>query len=85
MRHGFLNLLVASVAAQADVDTSALEKILDDTDPASFRVTSDAFSWQDQQFSLSDGIAGRESFTAYGSCSFDEPTTDLLELRMISL
>ncbi len=72
--HGFLNLLVAALAAPR-ADAAALERIVAEEDP-------------DALVSALDDTAAvrsaRARFVSYGSCSFDEPVDDLRALRMLA-
>ena len=78
-RHGFLNLLAAAVFADGD-----LEAILGEEDPAAFTLDESGFGVHDHRADA-DTIAGAraELFIAYGSCSFDEPTEDLVALGLL--
>lgn len=80
--HGFLNLLVATLAAAAgEVD---LEEIIADGDPASFAVERSGVIWRGRAFDASAVQAMRaEAFVGYGSCDFDEPVADLAGLAML--
>jgi hypothetical protein len=84
--HGFVNLLAAVAllrAARLDVAEGAanVAEIVAEEDPTAFVVTADEFGWRDRTVDAA-GVASvrNESFTAYGSCSFDEPTADLAAL-----
>lgn len=73
MMHGFLNLLTAAALARTGSDPSQLREVLESEN-------ADAFA----RLSVDELRAVRtENFIAYGSCSFDEPTTDLQALGML--
>ncbi len=80
--HGFLNLLVATLAAAAgEVD---LEEIIADGDPASFAVGRSGVTWRGRAFDASAvQVMRAEAFVGYGSCDFDEPVADLAGLGML--
>jgi hypothetical protein len=80
--HGFVNFIVTTALLRAGaVDESAAARILDDEDPSSFVVTPARIGWRDRVIEAAAlGSVREEGFTAYGSCSFDEPTTDLARL-----
>jgi hypothetical protein len=74
LQHGFLNLLAAAIL---DVPESRLEELIA-APGSSFVVHRDYMRWHG--FEADEGLVrlGRTRFTAYGSCSFDEPVDDLL-------
>ena len=78
-RHGFLNLLAAAVFADGD-----LEAILAEEDPDAFTLDERGFGVHDHHADAETIAAARaELFVAYGSCSFDEPTGDLVALGLL--
>jgi hypothetical protein len=78
-RHGFLNLLAAAVFAGADP-----EAILAEEDPDAFTLDEHGFGVHDHRADAETIAAARaELFIAYGSCSFDEPTGDLMALGLL--
>ena len=78
-RHGFLNLLAAAVFADGD-----LEAILAEEDPSAFTLDEGGFGVHDHRADADTIAAARaELFIAYGSCSFDEPTGDLIALGLL--
>lgn len=84
MRHGFLNLLVASVACDAGEDMGTVRDIVGDDDRSSFAVSATAVRWRDLML---PGSAVRRSrhdgFIAYGSCDIDEPLDALKDLGFL--
>lgn len=80
--HGFLNILVAAAIAQ-DAHVGAVAQILDEEDAAAFRFTQDSLAAGERQLSLDDLRRARETFVAYGSCSFSEPVDDLIALSIL--
>jgi hypothetical protein len=83
--HGFLNLLAAAVFAHADgLDEDDLIPLLAEDDPAAFSVTADGLSVHAHTAEARAIAEARaELFTAYGSCSFDEPVEDLMTLGIL--
>jgi hypothetical protein len=83
--HGFLNLLAAAVFAHADgLDEDDLIPLLAEDDPAAFSVTADGLSVHAHTAGARAIAEARaELFTAYGSCSFDEPVEDLMTLGIL--
>lgn len=84
MRHGFLNLLMASVFAQQGAATAQLIDVVADTDPDSFQLTVSGAAWRGHRARIGDLTRAREQFAAYGSCSFAEPIDDLVALGMVT-
>jgi hypothetical protein len=72
LQHGFVNLLAAT--ALPDADTVA---IVGEADPDAFELSAAGLRWRDRVADADALARARELFTAYGSCSFDEPVEDL--------
>ena len=74
LQHGFVNLLAAAVL---DVPEDRLEEVIAAPE-STFVVHEDYMRWH--AFEADEGLIrlGRTRFTAYGSCSFDEPVDDLV-------
>jgi hypothetical protein len=71
LQHGFVNLLAATAAIEADT-----LKVIAETDPRAFELAGDAIGWRG---SFGEAAEARASFTGQGSCSFSEPVADLAE------
>ena len=82
--HGFLNVLGAAVFAQMGADTQMLRAVLEEEDPAVLTLGPEGLRYGDRAASVEE-IAGarRHHFVAYGSCSFEEPVRDLLDLHIL--
>ncbi|GMQ86213.1 MAG: hypothetical protein BMS9Abin07_1786 [Acidimicrobiia bacterium] len=81
MRHGFVNLLTASVAAREGSDVATIEAIVADTEPDSFELGFAGVVWQGQRMGHNAiGETRSNGLIAYGSCEFDEPVRDLAAL-----
>jgi len=83
--HGFLNVYGAALLAHAeDLSSEALAPILADTDPQSFGCNDGGFSWRDHGVTAEQLAILRANFLGgYGSCSFDDPVTDLRSLALL--
>jgi hypothetical protein len=83
--HGFLNLLAAAVCAHAGaLREDELLPLLAEEDPAAFAVTAEGLSVHGRHAGADAiGAARAELFVAYGSCSFDEPVADRVELGVL--
>jgi hypothetical protein len=73
LQHGFVNLLAAT--ALPDADTLA---IVGEDDASAFALEADGLRWRDRVAGVEELARARSLFTAYGSCSFDEPVADLV-------
>jgi hypothetical protein len=74
LQHGFVNLL----AATALVDVADGAAIIGEADPGAFELSAAGLRWRDHVAGADALARARERFTAYGSCSFDEPVADLV-------
>ncbi len=84
LMHGFLNLLAATVFALRGTPQHELASILSEPDPQAFRFSDKGFSWRDWTASLGELTSARRcGLYSYGSCSFDEPITDLIALNLL--
>lgn len=83
-RHGFVNILMASVAADQGEERGTVELIVAETDPDAFSMRAATLSWRDVAY---PGSAIRRSrstgFLAFGSCDADEPIDALKDLSML--
>jgi hypothetical protein len=84
--HGFLNLLMAVVMADgAGVGDERVREILEDEEPTHFVFDDRGCYWKDWDASLEQIRAVRHKhFASIGSCSFDEPRTDLEHLQLLT-
>jgi hypothetical protein len=73
LQHGFVNLLAATALPQDDA-----WPVVAEADASAFALDADGLGWRDRGAECVDLTAVRALFTAYGSCSFDEPVEDLL-------
>lgn len=82
--HGFLNLFVASVLAQAcGISAEEIAQILEANDLSKFRWNAEGVGWFDHWASAKEVHRARESFAiAFGSCSFLEPVEELQRLGL---
>jgi hypothetical protein len=80
--HGFVNVLVATALLRAGaIDEGDAARVLDEEDATAFSVTPELVGWRGRTVeSAALGALREEGLTAYGSCSFDEPTDDLAAL-----
>ena len=83
--HGFLNVYGATLLAhEHDLDAAALEAVITDTNPRSFRLDETAFAWCDQTVAAARIAELRKTLLGgFGSCSFAEPMADLRSLSLL--
>ncbi|RMF83920.1 MAG: hypothetical protein D6744_03935, partial [Planctomycetota bacterium] len=83
--HGFLNVFVAGVLADAlQLDYPDILAIVEEEDARQFVFDDDGLSWATARASLAETQAARRvNVTSFGSCSFDEPRDDLRALRLM--
>lgn len=85
LMHGFLNVYAAALFAHVHgLPADDLLPVLLEDDPRAFRLDRNALAWRDR-VAGGDAVARlRETMLAgYGSCSFDEPVTDLRSLDLL--
>ena len=84
--HGFVNVFGGAALARVHgLGVGDLAEVLDDADPARWRLGDDGLGWRSLQTTPPELADTREQFAlSYGSCSFDEPRDDLRALRWIS-
>lgn len=82
--HGFLNVFGAGVLAAArGLSEEQVRPIVEDDDATHFAFDDAAFRWRELSASIEQIVHGRELFTSFGSCSFDEPRDDLRALGLL--
>lgn len=88
LMHGYLNVFVAASAARQEFPSATLVKLLEDdlegdTLP-SIRFEDDMICWGDQSITTESLRNTRQNFAiSFGSCSFEEPLSDLRELNLL--
>ncbi|MDO8834492.1 MAG: hypothetical protein Q7V01_02800 [Vicinamibacterales bacterium] len=79
--HGFLNVFVA--AAMAGQQSPELESVLGETDPGAFRFDASGVWWRSHFVPAAALRAARATLAlSFGSCSFEEPVSDLRHLGL---
>ncbi len=82
--HGFLNVLAAAAFARSGLDSGGIQRIVACENPAAFRFDENGLWFDRERVGVEDLKQTRErAFISYGSCSFDEPTTDLQALGLL--
>jgi hypothetical protein len=85
MMHGFLNVFVAGVLANArGLDGAAVREVIEEDDATSFVFADDGLRWRDHRVSVTEiEFARRSAVVSFGSCSVDEPRDDLRALGLL--
>jgi hypothetical protein len=83
--NGFLNLFLATGFARAGFKPIILEEVLEDEFEESFEFTDNGVAWHGDYFltTWQLGFVRQKSIVSFGSCSFDEPITDLQEIGLL--
>jgi hypothetical protein len=80
--HGFVNVLIAALLVRTGAGTAAdAQCALEARDPREFTVSEDAIAWEGHAFTAAACADTRAHLLrSVGSCSFEEPVTDLRAL-----
>jgi hypothetical protein len=82
--HGFVNVVAAAAFAWHGAEPDVITELLDEADPRSFQFFDDGLSWRGLNLSTAQITSARHEFAhSFGSCSFEEPTSDLRELGFL--
>jgi len=79
--HGFVNVLTAcALSVGYDLSRNEMAQVLKDRESSHWRIRNDGFDWGDTSIGMEEIEAVRDVFVAIGSCSIEEPVSDLQEL-----
>jgi len=82
--HGFLNVFLGAALLECGIAAEQLVQILDDTQSASFQFSGQSAHWNKLFLNVDDLAATRRRFAiSFGSCSFEEPVSDLQQLGLL--
>lgn len=82
--HGFLNVFTAAAFAWHGADRSLLLDVLLEQEAAAFEFGEKALQWRGHSLAAGQIAAARRDFAhSFGSCSFEEPISDLRELELL--
>jgi hypothetical protein len=83
--HGFLNVFAAAAFAWHGAPAGPVAELLEETDAAAFRFTSDGLEWRAHSVTVAGIQCARRDFAhSFGSCSFEEPVSALRQLELIA-
>jgi hypothetical protein len=85
MMNGFINLFLATAFARAGFKPSLLEEILEDEFEESFEFDDTGVLWRQEHFLSASQLkfVREKNIISFGSCSFEEPITDLQEINLL--
>ncbi len=83
--HGFLNVFLATGFARLGFNPNLLESLLEDEFTESFGFTDGAVTWHQTYIltAMQLKVVRDQNIISFGSCSFDEPITDLREIGLL--
>lgn len=83
--HGFLNVaILAAFANQQNITPEEAVVMLEERSIVPFKFTDTEISWRDRSVSVSKiSLSRQQFFRSFGSCSFQEPITDLHHLGFL--
>lgn len=79
--YGFVNVFVAALLVHEGADADTATEVLVESDPAAFAFDDMGLSWRGERVATTRVREVRQRFaTSFGSCSFEEPTSELRAL-----
>ena len=82
--HGFLNVFIAAALLRAGEERQKINRLLEDQNTDSFHFENGYVKWKDEELDVEQIEDARKNLAiAFGSCSFDEPLSDLKKLGML--
>ena len=85
MMHGFINVFGAGIISMRhNISHYEIVKMLNDENPMNFKFYNDLFEWNGYKVDIDEIKEARNKLMiSFGSCSFDDPVTDLKKLNLI--
>ena len=81
--HGFLNVFLAAAFLLDGVPEGELENLLLEDDPRQFDFEEGAIAWRGRRLTQARLLESRALAASFGSCSFEEPISDLVALNFL--
>jgi hypothetical protein len=82
--HGFLNVFAAAAMAWHGMEQARVAALLEERDAAALEFGDDALVWQGCRVTTDQIRVARRDFAhGFGSCSFEEPVSELRELDLL--
>ena len=83
--HGFLNVFCAAAMAWHGAEEAVVAGLLEETDPAALEFSDSGLCWRGRQLTAAQIQSARREFAhGFGSCSFEEPVSELRELGLLA-
>jgi hypothetical protein len=83
--HGFLNVFTAAAFAWQGAELGLLADLLNETEAGAFQFGGKALEWRGHKLTNEQIAAARRDFAhSFGSCSFEEPISDLRALNLLT-
>ncbi len=83
--HGFLNVFCAAALAWHGAGETAVAGLLEETDAAALEFSDAGLCWRGHQLTAAQIHSARREFAhGFGSCSFEEPVSELRELGLLA-
>ncbi len=84
LMHGFLNVFTAAAFAWHGASRERVAEVLEEQSAGAFRFSDDVLQWRGHSLSVEQIRQARRDFAhSFGSCSFEEPVSDLRNLELI--
>jgi hypothetical protein len=81
---GFLNIFLTAALLRGGAPAEDVAPLLEERDPRAIAVSTDAITWRGHRITTDALAAARAAFAgSFGSCSFEEPVTDLQSLQLL--
>jgi hypothetical protein len=82
--HGFLNVFAAAVLAWHGANAPVLIDLLEESDASAFAFSDEALVWRGHRITTAQIEEARRAFAhSFGSCSFEEPVSELRGLGLL--
>lgn len=82
--HGFLNVFVAAAFVRAGLETGDTVRLLEETSADKIKFEDSGITWRDHHLDIDQLVDARRNLAiGFGSCSFEEPVTELQALGML--
>ena len=82
--HGFLNVFAGAAFAWHGMDCAYLATLLEERDPAALSFTDNGLLWNGHRITTGQIEEARREFAhSFGSCSFEEPVSELRTLGLL--
>lgn len=82
--NGFLNVLLATAFARFDLSEGELRELLAEQSAGAFSFDEEGVQWRRHRLTTEQvELARRQTIAAFGSCSFEDPISDLQSLHFL--